>query len=261
MNHLQSAPSDVAAVQCYLDFYNTGDNWMSRCFTIEYATWFRVVMRGLARLKVPLPLGGTSVFTRREALEKVGGWDAHNVTEDADLGMRLARFGYRCEIVHSTTWEEANKVPVGWIKQRSRWLKGFAMTWASHMRNPAALWRDLGPLGFVTFQVLLLGTVSAFLLAPVFWVLWIALLGFDLPFMAVLPAPVWAAVFGFLALSELIMITVASTAMLAKKRPGLIPFILTLTVYWPLGTIAAYKALFELFFRPFYWDKTDHGLD
>ncbi len=259
VRHLQSAPRQVACVQAYLDFYNTSDNWLSRCFTIEYAVWFRVIMRGLSRLKIPLPLGGTSVFIRREVLDQVGAWDAHNVTEDADLGMRLARFGYRCEMVHSTTWEEANKRPVSWVKQRSRWLKGFAMTWASHMRAPRQLWHDLGPLGFLGFQTMLLGTALAFLLAPVFWLVWTGVLGVDWGFFALLPAWTWRATFALLIGGELVMFGVVLAAILAKRQPGLIPIYLTLPFYWPLGTIAAYKALSELFFRPFYWDKTDHG--
>ena len=108
VQHLQAAPPEVACVQGYLDFYNSADNWLARCFTLEYAIWFRVVLLGVQRLGLPIPLGGTSVFFRRGVLEQIGAWDAHNVTEDADLGMRLARFGYRCEMIASTTWEEAN---------------------------------------------------------------------------------------------------------------------------------------------------------
>ena len=131
VQHLQAAPPEVACVQGYLDFYNSADNWLSRCFTLEYAIWFRVVLLGVQRLGLPIPLGGTSVFFRRGVLEQIGAWDAHNVTEDADLGMRLARFGYRCEMIASTTWEEANCRVGPWIRQRSRWLKGYALTWAT----------------------------------------------------------------------------------------------------------------------------------
>ena len=145
VQHLMEAPPDVACVQGYLDFYNSGTNWLSRCFTIEYAIWFRVLLTGVQRLGLPIPLGGTTVFFRRRALEEIGAWDAHNVTEDADLGMRLARLGYRCEMIATTTLEEANCHGVmRWVGQRSRWLKGYAITWATHMRRPAALWRDLG---------------------------------------------------------------------------------------------------------------------
>ncbi len=259
--HLMAAPKNVGSVQCFLDFYNTNRNWISRCFTLEYAVWFRVIMRGLQRLGMPLPLGGTSVFVRRNVLEEVGAWDAYNVTEDADLGMRMARFGYRCEIVNSTTWEEANAKPIAWVKQRSRWLKGFAMTWATHMRNPLKLYRELGPVGFFGFQVILLGTVTSFLAAPVFWVIWTGFVGVEWGFFDLLPAWVWAGAFWFLIIGEAVMLTIATIAALIKKRPGLIPFVFTLFLYWPLGTFAAYKALAELFFAPFYWDKTDHGLD
>ncbi len=102
-------------------------------------------------------------------LEEIGAWDAHNVTEDADLGMRLARFGYRCEMVSSTTWEEATIRVRPWIRQRSRWLKGYAITWATHMRSPLALLRDLGWRGFIGFQVLFLGAITSYLSIPLFW--------------------------------------------------------------------------------------------
>ncbi len=103
-----ASPPEVACLQGVLDFYNTGHNWLARCFTIEYATWFRLVLPGLARLGFVIPLGGTTLFFRRSVLEEIGGWDAHNVTEDADLGVRLARRGYRTELLDSATMEEAN---------------------------------------------------------------------------------------------------------------------------------------------------------
>jgi cellulose synthase/poly-beta-1,6-N-acetylglucosamine synthase-like glycosyltransferase len=259
--HFMAAPARVAAVQCNLDFYNTEANWLSRCFTIEYAAWFRVIMRGMQRLGLPLPLGGTSVFMRRNALETLGGWDAHNVTEDADLGMRLARFGYRCEMVDSTTWEEANKVLVGWVKQRSRWIKGFIITWLTQMRTPRTLLNDLGPAGFVTLQVVLLGTATAFLLAPVFWAMWLGVFGVNWAFFGQMPPWFWQAAFAILLGGKAITLTIAGLAIKKKRTYRLLPFLLTMPLYWPLGTIAAYKALYEIFFAPFYWDKTTHGLD
>ncbi|MEM8548878.1 MAG: glycosyltransferase, partial [Pseudomonadota bacterium] len=120
--HLERADDDVACVQGILDYYNPTANWLARCFTIEYASWFRILLPGLARIGVPIPLGGTTVFFRSAALDALHGWDAHNVTEDADLGMRLARHGWRTELVDSVTLEEANCRFWPWIKQRSRWL-------------------------------------------------------------------------------------------------------------------------------------------
>ena len=137
---------EVACLQGVLDYYNPRTNWLARCFTVEYASWFRVVLPGLARMGFVVPLGGTTLFFRRAALQALGGWDAHNVTEDADLGLRLARHGYRAELIDTVTEEEANCRALPWVKQRSRWLKGYAITWAVHMRDPrpavAATWAD-----------------------------------------------------------------------------------------------------------------------
>ena len=261
VDHFLAAPANVACVQGYLDFYNSRSNWLSRCFTIEYATWFRVILKGLQNIGLPIPLGGTTVFFRRSILTKIGGWDAHNVTEDADLGMRLARFGYRCEMVNTTTWEEANNIPLAWIRQRSRWLKGFAITWSTHMRDPAGLFRDLGLTGFLSFQVILLGGLSAFLAAPIFWALWLA--HFSIPAIPLdaIPRTVWW-IFAIVMISgQVVMLTAISLATMHKHLRHLIPHILALPFYWPLGMLAAYKAIAELFFAPFYWDKTFHGRD
>ena len=152
-------PRNVACLQGILDFYNARSNWLARCFTVEYASWFRVILPGIARLGLVVPLGGTTLFIRRSVLERIGAWDAHNVTEDADLGVRLARYGYVTEIMPTVTREEANCRPWPWIKQRSRWLKGFMVTYLVHMRHPRRLWRDLGALRFVSVQAFFLGTV------------------------------------------------------------------------------------------------------
>jgi len=250
----------VACLQGLLDFYNPRTNWLSRCFTVEYNTWFRMFLPGLERLGFAVPLGGTTLFFRRDALEKLGGWDAHNVTEDADLGIRLARHGYRTEIVHTVTGEEANCRPVPWIKQRSRWLKGFAMTWAVHMRNPLKLYRDLGMRKFLGVQILFLGTWLQALLAPLLWSFWLIPLGLGHPMQAVVPAPALMALGATFLLAEAITISVSAFAVSDKKHRYLIPWVPTLHFYYPLGTLAAYKAFYELLTRPFYWDKTSHGI-
>ncbi len=157
-----AAPPEVACLQGILDYYNPRANWLSRCFTVEYATWWRIIMPGIARLGFVIPLGGTTLFFRREALEKVQGWDAHNVTEDADLGFRLARFGYRTELIPTVTYEEATCRPWAWIRQRSRWLKGFMVTYFVHMRRPHQLMADLGPRKFWGFQIFFLTAISQF---------------------------------------------------------------------------------------------------
>ena len=251
---------EVACLQGVLDYYNPRTNWLSRCFTIEYAAWFRLILPGIARLGFVVPLGGTTLFFRRSVLESLGGWDAHNVTEDADLGIRLARHGYRTEIIDTVTEEEANCRALPWVKQRSRWIKGYMMTWAVHMRAPRLLWRQLGPKAFLGFQVMFLGTIAQFLLAPLFWSFLLIPFGFDHPLYALLPR--WAMVVIGLtfALTEFVNLTLGILGT-RRTRHGLSAlWVPTMKLYFPLASLAAYKAMLELVTKPFYWDKTTHGL-
>lgn len=255
----RSAP-EVACLQGVLDYYNPRTNWLSRCFTIEYAGWFRLVLPGLARLGLVVPLGGTTLFFRRDVLDRLGAWDAHNVTEDADLGIRLARHGYRTELIDTVTQEEANCRTLPWIKQRSRWIKGYIMTWAVHMRDPGLLWRQLGPRGFLGFQVLFLGTIAQFLLAPLLWSFMLLPFGFHHPLYDALPVAVVWALAGVFFLSEAANIVIGAIGLGRTKHGLSLVWVLTLKVYYPLASLAAYKGLLELATRPFYWDKTTHGL-
>ncbi|MGC9448714.1 glycosyltransferase [Cereibacter johrii] len=252
--------SHVACLQGRLDYYNPRTNWLSRCFTIEYAAWFRLMLPGLDRLGLVVPLGGTTLFFRRAALEELGAWDAHNVTEDADLGIRLARHGYRTALIDTVTAEEANCRAIPWIKQRSRWIKGFMITWAVHMRAPRLLWRQLGPWRFAGFQVMFLGSISQTLLAPVLWSFWLLALGLPHPVAPLVPVPLLWSMIGLLLGSEGTAIALSILA-LRQTRHRLNPlWAPTLHLYNPLATFAAYKALWELLSAPFYWDKTCHGV-
>lgn len=256
--HMRGA--EVACLQGILDFYNPHTNWLSRCFTIEYATWFRLMLPGLQRLGVAIPLGGTTLFFRRDVLEKLGGWDAHNVTEDADLGIRLARHGYRTELIETTTGEEANCRPLPWIKQRSRWIKGYMVTYAVHMRNPALLWRQLGAVKFIGFQIMFLGTISQVLLVPVLWSFWALPFGLHHPVGELLPSNAIHAIAWLFLATELITI---ATGMLGLRRTShklSLLWVPTLQIYYPLAALASYKALLEVITNPFYWDKTSHGI-
>lgn len=254
-----AAPPDVGCLQGILDYYNPRANWLSRCFTIEYASWFRVLLPGLSRLGLVVPLGGTTVFFRREVLEKVNGWDAHNVTEDADLGVRLARHGFRTELMPSVTREEANNRFWPWIKQRSRWLKGYGITWWVHSRNPRRLWRDLGPKRFTGFQLLFLTTLVQFALAPVLWSFWLILMGLPHPLDGHLTRPVILGLTAVFLSAEAVSIVVGLAALARSPHRFLYPWVPTLFAYFPFGTVAIYKALWETLKNPFYWDKTQHG--
>ncbi len=252
-------PPEVVCLQGKLDYYNPSHNWLSRCFAIEYATWFRLLLPGIQRLGLFVPLGGTTLFFRREVLEDMGAWDAHNVTEDADLGLRLARHGYRTEIVDTTTYEEANAAVLPWIRQRSRWLKGYAMTWATHMRNPAQLWRDLGTKRFIGLQVQLLGAVLGFALAPFLWTLVIKLFGYAHPLDQFISPR------GYLGLALFFLASQALTFLAAWRATGLARhkrlrwWIPALDLYFLLASVAAILGLIELMYRPFHWRKTTHG--
>jgi len=251
---------EVACLQGMLDFYNPARNWLSRAFTVEYAVWFRVVLPGLSRLGLPVPLGGTTLFFRRSALEAVGGWDAHNVTEDADLGIRLIRHGYRTDILASVTREEANCRPWPWVRQRSRWIKGYMMTWRVHMRRPRVLWRALGAKGFIAFNILFLGSIAQAALFPALLLLWAVSLGFAHPLMDLLPRGGVLALIALGLLSEAVRLALAVSGLRAQGRRLPLTWVLLPHLVQPLACLAAGKALWEMVRRPFYWDKTQHGL-
>ncbi len=255
----QSVSKDVACLQGLLDYYNPTTNWMSRCFTIEYATWFRLMLPGLARMGLAVPLGGTTLFFRRDALDAVGGWDAHNVTEDADLGIRLARRGYRTEIVHTTTLEEANAHPLTWVRQRSRWMKGYILTWAVHSRRPVELLRDLGPRRFVGFHLLFMGSILNAILMPFMWSTAVLLFGVHHPIVDWLPGAGTTALALFMVSATLTSMGISWAGCATEHHRHLRRWVPTMELYFPLATLAAAKALFEILFRPFHWDKTVHG--
>ncbi|GAA6200548.1 glycosyltransferase family 2 protein [Aquicoccus sp. SU-CL01552] len=252
-------PPEVACIQGILDFYNPRTNWRARCFTIEYAGWFRVILPGLARLGLVVPLGGTTHFFRRRALEELGGWDAHNVTEDADLGVRLYRGGYRTEMLDTVTFEEATFRPWPWVRQRSRWLKGFMVTYLVHMRSPRRLWADLGAGRFLGIQAFFLGTLGQFLLAPLIWSFWMLALGLPHPIGPLVPHSVLSAGITLSVSAEMLSMGIGMAAVARPERRFLLGWVPTLAAYYLLGIIAIYKAMYELFLKPFYWDKTRHG--
>ena len=255
--------SDLACVQASLTIDNTDDGWLARLFTAEYAVQFDLFLPGLSALGLPLPLGGSSNHFRTAALRAVGAWDSYNVTEDADLGMRLARFGYRCGVIASTTFEEAPARFRPWLRQRTRWFKGWAQTWAVHMRSPRRLLRDLGPAGFMTFQLVVGGNVLAALIHPIF----LASLAYA---MAARHSVFSVQTYSDVAFTTFFAITLAAGYVtsfvlglrgLAKR--GLLRVasaLLFVPVHWLLLSLAAWRALYQLVRDPYRWEKTEHGL-
>jgi cellulose synthase/poly-beta-1,6-N-acetylglucosamine synthase-like glycosyltransferase len=252
---------NIACIQCVLDFYNANTNWISRCFTIEYAIQFRLILPALDRLKLPIPLGGTSVFFRREILEKLGRWDAYNVTEDADLGYRFYRMGYRCSWIDCVTYEEANYRMIPWIKQRSRWLKGFLLTLLVHFKNPLKLKKEVGIKAALSMLSLSAVPWVVYPLAPVVLPMWLLSAGYDLPLYSKLPSWFMTPLVISFIVTEIMSVLLGYIATKSDQHKHLRPWLLTMLFYWPIALFASCKALYEVFVRPVYWDKSEHGVN
>ncbi len=255
------AAPEVACIQCRLNYYNARENWLTRLFTLDYSLWFDLMLPGLQALKAPIPLGGTSNHFRLDVLRSLYAWDPFNVTEDADLGIRLTQKGYRVEVIESTTFEEANCSVRNWIRQRSRWIKGYLQTFLVHTRRPLALLRSVGPLGTLCFAFFIGGTMLSGLLNPIFWGIFATwamtqTAGYD----AVFPPAILYLSLVNLLLGNGLMIYLFVIAPLKRGWAELVPYALTAVGYWVLMSIAAYKALFQLISNPFYWEKTQHGI-
>lgn len=258
---LQAGPPELACVQARLNFYNAGENWLTRMFALDYALWFDYLLPGLDRLGLAIPLGGTSNHFRVDALRRVRAWDPYNVTEDADLGVRLSSLGYRVGLIDSTTFEEATTRVPDWIRQRSRWLKGYMITFAVQMRHPWRLLRSLGPGGFVGFLAFVAGTPASALLNPVVWGAWLAWLAGGAPWLDPLfPLPVKIAGLLCWLAGNALFLQLALIAPFRRHWFGLAPWALTITPYWLLASVAGWRALWQSLRQPFLWEKTRHGL-
>jgi cellulose synthase/poly-beta-1,6-N-acetylglucosamine synthase-like glycosyltransferase len=292
----RNAPEKLACIQGKLNYFNAKQNLLTRWFTIEYSTTFDLYLAGLQMMKVPVPLGGTSNHFRTSVLRELGGWDPFNVTEDCDLGVRIYKRGYSTCLIDSTTWEEANSRPWNWIRQRSRWVKGFFQTHLTHSRNPLRTLRQLGPWGYAGFFMSVGGSAMMMVLNLIYWIVggtYLAMIGNALldnyTLWEVLKGPreqlgenwVWPMIyFGdkedpmwsslsivFFAVAVLLLFTnvlfvlMHVAACLRRKYYNLLPAALLMPIYWVMISIGAWKGFIQLFTNPFYWEKTVHGLD
>ena len=258
-NQFAMADPRLVCLQGRLDFYNAHKNWLTRCFALEYAAWFQVILPGLARLGFALPLGGTSMYIRRAALIDLKGWDAFNVTEDADLGLRLSRAGLRCALLDSKTFEEATKTPRTWITQRSRWQKGYIMTYWCHNRSPKRLLADLGIWRWVGVHALFVPAIATFLFAPLFWIFWCVAAGLMARQDLALSHGYSNAIGALFALALLVDGAIGVMAVEKSGHKGLKRWLPLQLVYFAMATLSAYKALYELIVNRFHWAKTAHG--
>jgi cellulose synthase/poly-beta-1,6-N-acetylglucosamine synthase-like glycosyltransferase len=251
----------TGCVQAELAYYNVSENVITRWFAVEYRMWFTQFLPALSRCNAAIPLGGTSNHMRRDLLIKLGAWDPYNVTEDADLGIRLRRCGYTVAVLDSLTHEEANTDFVNWVKQRSRWYKGYMQTWLVHMRHPRRLLKDLGFGAFVRFNLFVGGTPILAMLNPISWALIIVWFVLQPQFIVdIMPAPVYyTGLFGWL-FGNFMFYYLNLMAAYEFDDKKIFMTALWLPGYWVMMSIAAVKAMLQLVFMPAYWEKTEHGL-
>lgn len=258
---LAAAPAATACVQARLNVDNFDETWLTRQFAVEYTALFDAILPAIARLGLPVPLGGTSNHFRKSALVAAGGWDPYNVTEDADLGMRLARRRMKVQLSTSTTWEEAPTTLAGWLGQRTRWLKGWMQTYLVHMRAPRRLVRELGLRRFLGFQVLIGGPILSALVHPWFYLLaglGLASSGSLWPPPDGLARLVWLVGAANLALGYVSAIALGALAVRRRGRAQLSLSALAMPITWLAISLAAHRALYDLAIRPHHWRKTEH---
>jgi len=254
-------PEDLACLQAPLAWHNVHRNFFTRMIGIEYAAHFHVVLPWLASLGLPLPLGGTSNHFRLKALVAAGGWDPFNVTEDADLGLRLARLGWRVSVLERVgTLEEACETHRAWRHQRARWIKGWLQTLLVHLRNPSHLLKETGLNGpFVLLAVLGTG-VFGVLLYPLLlgWTLWRLFLA-PAPIATLSEAMLFALSLVVLGAGHAGAFAVALAGLRRTRQWRLLPWLPLLPVYWLFISAAAWLALWDFIRRPHHWRKTEHG--
>ncbi|MFZ4397137.1 MAG: glycosyltransferase [Kiritimatiellia bacterium] len=253
------APAEVICLQASLNYYNRDRNWLTKFFAIEYSGWFDYCLPGLHRLDAPIPLGGTSNHFRLAALRACQGWDPYNVTEDCDLGIRLYCNGQRTAVLDSTTWEEATFRVLPWIRQRSRWIKGYLQTYLVHLREHRHLLHRLGPLRLLHFHLLFGAGGLCLLMNPFYWLLTMAwfitgsqLVSDFFPLWVLVPA-----LLSFLA-GNAAFVLAAMLGCLRRRYYHLLPLCLLMPLYWVLMSIGAWKGALQLITRPFFWEKTPH---
>lgn len=255
---------DLACVQAKLNFYNPEQNLLTRWFTAEYSLWFDLILPGLQWAKLAIPLGGTSNHFPTQTLRALGGWDAFNVTEDCDLGLRLAWFRLKTVVLNSTTYEEANSRVKNWIRQRSRWIKGYMQTYLVHMREPSHYIRNMRLREFLSLQLVIGGKAAVLFINPLMWLLLAVSLIFRQSasqFYSVLfPPPVLFISAVCLVLGNFFYAYTYLLGCIRRKQYALVKWMLLIPIYWIMTSIAACMALYQLIVKPHYWEKTIHGL-
>jgi cellulose synthase/poly-beta-1,6-N-acetylglucosamine synthase-like glycosyltransferase len=247
-------------LQARLNYFNAQQNFLTRMFTLEYSLWFDYLLLGVEKLNLPFPLGGTSNHFRTQGLRDIGGWDPYNVTEDADLGIRAMALGFRVGAIESTTWEEACPEVRAWIRQRTRWIKGYMITASVHSRSLRNLKKTTGWRGLFSMFLFIAGTPATFLINPLVigWGLY-GVFGLPLPHFELI-GPVTVLNTFSLIFGNVVMIALSLMSARRRKQWSLIGYAFFNPVFWLLHSTAAWRALWQLMRTPSEWEKTPHGL-
>ena len=255
-------PSDVVCLQSKLNYYNSDHNLITRLFTSEYSLWFDLILPGLQSIQTTIPLGGTSNHFKIKALKFLHGWDSFNVTEDCDLGTRLFKAGFKTGILDSVTYEEANSQIISWIKQRSRWIKGYLQTYLVHMRNPVDFYKKHGIHSFI-FQLIVGARMVFVLVNPILWTatfLYFAANSLVGDFIESLyPTPIFYIAVTSLVFGNFLYLYNFMIAVAKRGNWENIKYIFLMPFYWLMASIAAGVAIYQLISKPHYWEKTEHG--
>jgi cellulose synthase/poly-beta-1,6-N-acetylglucosamine synthase-like glycosyltransferase/glycosyltransferase involved in cell wall biosynthesis/O-antigen/teichoic acid export membrane protein len=259
----QKVSSDVRCLQAKLNYHNPKQNILTRLFTAEYSLWFDVILPGLQSINGYIPLGGTSNHFKTKDLLELRGWDPFNVTEDCDLGARLFKAGYKTAVIDSTTYEEANSNLRNWIRQRSRWIKGYMQTYLVHMRHPVKFFKESG-IHAVVFQLVVGGKIAFLLINPILWLTTIAYFAFRATVGSTIEAlyPSWIFYIAVtsLVIGNFLCLYYYMIGCAKRGHYSVIKYVYLVPVYWFMASFASLIALYQLIVKPYYWEKTNHGL-
>lgn len=245
--YANSSP-EVICIQAKLNYYNRHENQLTKLFSIEYSLLYDYILVGLEKLGMPIPLGGTSNHFITKKLKEIGGWDAFNVTEDADLGIRLYNHGYRCSLINSTTLEESPIHISSWLKQRSRWIKGHILTSMLHSKQ---LYNKFNPKQILGLYFHLYLPNITYILLPIY--LSIRLFTTEKPIFTYL-------LYINICLGIIIPTVCCILVIKRKQWKNMKLSILLFPFYYFLFPIASIKSCWEVLTKPFHWDKTNHRI-
>ncbi|MGL4405892.1 MAG: glycosyltransferase family 2 protein, partial [Notoacmeibacter sp.] len=256
----QSSGPKTACVQAPLDITNSNHSVLTALFAFEYSALFRGLLPFLSRFNLFIPLGGTSNHFRLNVLREIGGWDPFNVTEDADLGLRLHRYGYQTKTINLPTLEDAPEELQVWIKQRTRWFKGHMQTWMISLRNPRLLITEIGWPSFLISQIMLGGIIVSALAHPI---LLASIVFMGMHYFMGAAAPVISTPLAFLDFINVMLgyfafMLLGYVSIRRNEKIGVWKRFLAIPPYWALLSLAAWRAIFQITHSPHSWEKTPH---